>query len=85
VVQAIGEAWLQLTAGSWSQEAEENACLQPTPKLRELLAVTNAYFMSMIELHTATPPLAMTAAYKETLLMSLFEFGPIAAIRPNTE
>jgi len=66
VVQAIGEAWLQLTAGSWSQEAEENACLQPTPTLRELLAVTNAYFMSMIELHTATPPLAMTAAYKET-------------------
>src|SRR6218665_2521444 len=37
-------------------------------KPRELLAVTNAYFMLMIELHvpTATPPLAMTAAYKET-------------------
>src|SRR6218665_1870347 len=40
--------------------------LQPTPIPRELLAVTNAYFMLMIELPTATPPLAMTAAYKET-------------------
>src|SRR6218665_370950 len=66
VVQAIGEAWLQLTARPWSQEAEENACLQPTPIPREPLAVTNAYFMLMIELPTATPPLAMTAAYKET-------------------
>ena len=66
MVQAIGEAWLQLTAGSWSQEAEENACLQPMPIPGDLLAVTNAYFMLMIELPTATPPLPMTAAYKET-------------------
>src|SRR6218665_690162 len=33
---------------------------------REPLAVTNAYFMLMIELPTATPPLAMIAVYKET-------------------
>jgi len=33
----------------WSQEAEENACLQPTPIPRELLAVTNAYVMLIIE------------------------------------
>ena len=66
MVQAIGEAWLQLTARPWSQEAEENVCLQPTPIPREFLAVSNAYFMLMIELPTATPPLAMTAAYVET-------------------
>jgi len=64
VVQAIREDWLQLTARLWFQEAEENACLQPTPIPRELLAITNAFFMLMIELPTAT--LAMTAAYKET-------------------
>ena len=49
----------------WSQEAEENAWLQPTPIPMELLAVTNAYFMLMIELPTATPSLAMAAAYAE--------------------
>ena len=64
VVQAIGEAWLQLTHLR-SQEAEENARLEPTPIPMELLAVTNAYFMLMIELPTATPSLAMAAAYAE--------------------
>jgi len=40
VVQAIGEApWLKLTPMPWSQEAEENATLQPTPTPKELLAV----------------------------------------------
>src|SRR6218665_1461944 len=48
-----------------SQEAEENARLEPTPIPMELLAVTNAYFMLMIELPTATPSLAMAAAYAE--------------------
>ena len=66
MVQAIGEAWLHPTARPWSQETEENACLQLTPIPRGPLAVTIAYFMLMIELPTATPPLAMTAAYKET-------------------
>src|SRR6218665_3198908 len=60
------EDWLQLTARLWFQEAEENACLQPMPIPRELLAITKAFFMLMIELPTATPPLAMTATYKET-------------------
>jgi len=48
VVQAIWEAWLYVTPMPWSQEAEENAWLQPTPIPKELLAVTNAYFMLMI-------------------------------------
>src|SRR6218665_3501596 len=67
VVQAIWEAWLYVTPMPWSQEAEENACLQPTPIPRELLAVTNAYFMLMIVTYgnTATRYEPMTAAYKE--------------------
>ena len=52
----------------WSQEAEENAWLQPTPIPKELLPVTNAYFMLMIELPTATPPLATAAAYAEVTI-----------------
>ena len=48
-----------------SQEAEDNAWLQPEPIPKELLAVTNASIMLTIELPTATPPLAMAAAYAE--------------------
>src|SRR6218665_58671 len=63
VVQAIGEAWLQLT--SLSQEAEGNAWLQPKPIHKELLAVSNASIMLTIELPTATPPLAKATAYAQ--------------------
>src|SRR6218665_2414595 len=83
VVQAIWEAWLYVTPMPWSQEAEENAWLQPMPISKELLSGCNQriFYVNDSYLrqhhHSLWPPLMQKQ-------MSLFILGPLATIQPNT-